>query len=439
MTVSPNQNRAVPEAVLRWARRPGSATLLAEVREKVEAGKTGDRVQVAVVEDQRDDVGRMLGVAWELSRKPVTLRLLRDALTKAGADLTGLLTEVGGPLRDKPTERRLVAHAKEQMRSDVVDLLAGAGVLRPIAELAVVRRWLGADPQAVAGVVAAAWSALPTQPGGSHSQLDTVGLAEFAGQKLLDPHALDRDHPAGRAVARLLAATFAWLDQSEAPGGGVEAVMKKVLEDALAAAAVDAAGSVLQARSWRGTWTRAGISCDQVSSTVLVLNLPLNGVNPALAEVTAVAGEPIWLTARMTVEPCHTAMNWTSNTGLPRCQSNGTEPDQLVVRVCENPSVIEAAANRLGASCPPLVCLYGRPSSAAWSVLSAVAAEGAQILLSTDRDVAGDQIATEVEARIGRRYGPLVSPWLPSEDGIFEEERLTALLTDLTNHASAHS
>lgn len=413
--------------MLKWARRPGAATLLADVREKVEAGRTGDRVQISVAQEQRDDVGRMLGLAWELSRKPVTLRLLRDALTKAETDLIRLLTELGGQPRDKPAERRQAAYAKGQVRSDVVNSLANAGILRPVAELAVMRRWLGADPQAVAGVVAAAWSALPTQPGTLDSPPSTVGLAEFAGQELLDPHALDRNQPAGRGVARLLAATFAWLDHSEASAAAAESVPGHSL-----VAAVKAGASALQASPWRGTWARAGISCDQVSSTVLVLNLPLHGANPALGKVTAVAGEPVWLTARMTLEACHTPKNGGNR------QPNNIGPGQMVVRVCENPSVIEAAANRLGAACPPLVCLYGRPSSAAWSVLSAVAAGGSRVLLSTDRDVAGAQIAVEVTAFIGRTYGPAqVSPWLPSEDGVFEEERLVALLADLATGASA--
>lgn len=428
----------VPDALLRWARRPGSAALLAEVRQKVEGGKTGDRTQVTIGEEHRDDIGRILGVAWELSGKPVTLRVLRDGLAKAGADLDTLLTAVGGPLRDKPAERRRAAEVKQQLRSEFTDLLSDVGVPRPVAELAIARRWLGAEPHAVASVVAAAWSALPAQPGSTGGQLGNVGLAEFAGQELLNPHALDRDQPAGRAVARLLAATFAYLDHGPARGDVARAVAIEAVDNPLAAA-VDSAAAVLRAQSWRGTWARAGISCDQVSSTVLVLNVPLESANPALKKVTAVMGEPVWLTARMTLAGCRTPENWTM-TSAERAgrQPNGLGPGQVVVRVCENPSVIEAAANRLGVSCPPLVCLYGRPSSAAWSVLSAIAAGGARILLSTDRDVAGAQIAEEVEGLIGRRYGPaLVSPWLPSEDGVFEEERLTALLADLTNDASA--
>lgn len=96
--------------------------------------------------------------------------------------------------------------------------------------------------------------------------------------------------------------------------------------------------------------------------------------------------------------------------------------------VCENPSVVEAAADRLGAPCPPLVCLYGRPSVAAWAVLDAVAAAGGVLRVSTDRDAAGNQIAAEVLARFGAER---VVPWLAEADGVYEEERLEALLGDL--------
>lgn len=67
------------------------------------------------------------------------------------------------------------------------------------------------------------------------------GLAEFAG--LLHPHALNRNPPAGRALARLAAATLAYLEDEAA---GVEA-----------AAAV--AGDALRAREWRTIWDRLGV------------------------------------------------------------------------------------------------------------------------------------------------------------------------------------
>lgn len=60
---------AVPDTVLGWARRPGAAALLSAARPKAEAGDSGDLVRLAVPAEHRDDVGRMLGVRWELSGK----------------------------------------------------------------------------------------------------------------------------------------------------------------------------------------------------------------------------------------------------------------------------------------------------------------------------------------------------------------------------------
>lgn len=81
--------------------------------------------------------------------------------------------------------------------------------------------------------------------------------------------------------------------------------------------------------------------------------------------------------------------------------------------------------------CLPLVCLYGRPSSAARAVLSALLDAEHRLLVSTDRDESGRQIAADV-ARLAEVYGPgTVGVWLPDAEGLFEEERLEGLLTDL--------
>lgn len=131
------------------------------------------------------------------------------------------------------------------------------------------------------------------------------------------------------------------------------------------------------------------------------------------------AGEPVWITARLTRDGCR----------LPPALRH----ELTVVRVFENPPVIEAAADRLGVYSPPLVCLYGRPSTAAWAVLAAIAASGSRMLLSTDRDGAGKQIAAEIVTEIKQGFGPgMVAPWLPGEDGTYEEERLDAMLVDIS-------
>lgn len=421
----PTADMTVPGWIMDWSRLPGATVLLAGARKKIEAGKTGGRSVLQVAPEHRTDVGRMLGLSWEATDDPVKLGLLRAKLADAGVDLDDLLVAVGGPLRNRPAENRRAAETRQQVRADASDLLTQAGVPRLVAAHAVGNRWLGTDRLTVAHAVATAWRTMPHPPGLPATRIGTIGLAELAGKELGDPHALDRDRATGRAAARILAATLAYLDNNGDDNNGddnnrgdnhqADNDQDDPDGPARVAAAVAAAKGALRARSWRAAWERAGVLCDQVSSTVLVLNLPLEGPNPNLAHLTGAAGEPVWITARLTRDGCR----------LPPALRH----ELTVVRVFENPSVIEAAADRLGIYSPPLVCLYGRPSTAAWAVLAAIAASGSRMLLSTDRDGAGKQIAAEIE----QEFGPgTVAPWLPGEDGTYEEERLDAMLANMS-------
>ena len=396
-----------PASILAWAERPGAAALLSTAREKVETGRSGNGSRLLVEKGHREDVGRMLGVSWELSGKGVTLKALRDALVSAGTTLEAVLVATGGPLRNAATEKAQAQEAFAAQRRRLVATLMHAGIPDPVAKMSL--RWLGPAERAerTAEQVAGAWAALPVRPGSSQIAGRPVGLAVFAGQVLDDPHALDRGSAAGRALVRTIVAVTA---AHEVP----DKVPETVWSADQVGAAPAAAGAALSARDWRAAWALAGVQCDQVSSTVLVLNVPLTGPNPALEQVSAVAGEPMWLTARMTGAGCA-----------------ATVPPQgtLLIRVCENPAVLEAAAAELGAACPPLVCLYGRPSSAAWDVLDAVVAAGGRLQISCDRDGAGNQILAGVTDAYPAGS---VDEWLPTAVGLYEEQRLSELLADLS-------
>jgi uncharacterized protein (TIGR02679 family) len=71
------------------------------------------------------------------------------------------------------------------------------------------------------------------------------------------------------------------------------------------------------------------------------------------------------------------------------------------VRICENPVVIAAAADELGNRCPPLVCVGGQPSAAAWRLLDLLAAGGVQFRYHGDFDWGGIRIASAVRRRVG--------------------------------------
>ncbi|NLE96905.1 MAG: hypothetical protein GX596_02810, partial [Propionibacterium sp.] len=129
-------------------------------------------------------------------------------------------------------------------------------------------------------------------------------LAVLAARLFADSHALDRSAVLGRAVARRLAERAA---TDERPY-------------------VD---PVLDASAWRDAWASVGVLCDAVSAQVLVLNLPLVGDATAV-RLAAVAGEPVWLTLR-------------SLAGTLALAGGVGE-----VFVCENPAIVEAAADRFG-------------------------------------------------------------------------------------------
>ncbi|MGW0390916.1 TIGR02679 family protein [Streptomyces sp. NPDC003042] len=131
----------------------------------------------------------------------------------------------------------------------------------------------------------------------------------------------------------------------------------------------------------RAAWASAGLLRDDLSSTVLTLNL--RGT-PAL-DWMAATGEPCVLTLRqLTHRPPATVTP--------------------VVRVCENPTVLAAAADTLGPHCPPLVCLQGQPSAAAVALLRHLHGSGATLLYHGDFDWGGLRIATALLRRV---------PWRP--------------------------
>ncbi|MEU1782412.1 TIGR02679 family protein [Streptomyces abikoensis] len=134
--------------------------------------------------------------------------------------------------------------------------------------------------------------------------------------------------------------------------------------------------------AWRrDAWASAGLLRDELSSTVLTLNL--RGT-PAL-DWMAETGEPCVLTLRQ----------------LTHQRPRATPP---VVRICENPAVLAAAADTHGPDCPPLVCLQGQPSAAALTLLRHLHADGAALLYHGDFDWGGLRIANVLLSHV---------PWRP--------------------------
>jgi uncharacterized protein (TIGR02679 family) len=137
------------------------------------------------------------------------------------------------------------------------------------------------------------------------------------------------------------------------------------------------------AGSRRAAWAAVGVHLDELSSLVLCLGLP-GDPRTALGRALAAgreAGQPVVLTLRQL-----------------RCHDGPLPAGQ--VRICENPVVVAAAADELGAGCRPLVCVGGQPSAAAWRLLDLLAAGGARFGYHGDFDWGGVRIAGTVRRRV---------------------------------------
>ncbi|NQU39505.1 MAG: TIGR02679 family protein [Lentisphaerae bacterium] len=139
----------------------------------------------------------------------------------------------------------------------------------------------------------------------------------------------------------------------------------------------------------RDVWKCYRVLPEEVSSSVLVLNFRFSGSR--LAEAIngfADMGEP----CRLLLRHC--------NQLVPHL------PQDTVVHVCENPTILEAAAIELGAACPPLICTEGQPSLACQKLLIACGEQSIQLYYHGDFDWGGVRIANYV-----RRIVPTIKPW----------------------------
>lgn len=159
-----------------------------------------------------------------------------------------------------------------------------------------------------------------------------------------------------------------------------------------------AAADTAHAEGRRTAWAGVGVATDHLSSRVLVLNVPPSpgddSVLSRLLRLTAADGEPVTLTLRQ----------------LRALPVGHKDLAGRTVSVCENPAVVAAAADALGAACPPLVCLEGTPSVAATRMLRWLLDRGALLRYHGDFDPGGIRIAVQVFALAARAGAPAV-PW----------------------------
>lgn len=337
------------EEIVQALSRPGLGRLWPEVRDRLErlGGPRGTVRLAEAGEDERRAVADLLGLS-ELPRGELRIRLdrldrtLRDS--RLGIGLPAALEALGGPLRDLTGER-------EDERLRWQEIWERAEAHTAVSCHPALRRWL-ADlrasgllrrlaPEKEGRLLDQALAVLALLP-------REVRLPVLASEALGASHALDP----GRPVATLVLRALAVLADRPPPRSAAER---------------------------RDLWESAGVIADDLSCDVLVLGLAPSGggrIGEALRALAA-EGEPARLTLRQFAG---------SDLHFPFPR----------IRICENPVVVSAAADRWGPRAAPLICLGGYPNHAGRRLLTRLADQGADLLYHGDFDWAGLQIANHL-------------------------------------------
>ncbi|MEX2503919.1 MAG: TIGR02679 family protein [Egicoccus sp.] len=333
------------------------------VRRRLEQGAvpTGATTLTDPTATQRAAVDRLLGRRPSTgARVTVSLdavdRMLRDAGICAG--WRPAIEVLDGPVTDHARRRRAEEDAWTEVFADLPtteawqrawrDELVTTGLLRRLANGPDHARRLVDRVLAVLGVLPA--------PG--------MRLARLAAHALDDSHALDADRPEATLVLKALQHRHLPPDDRGPLPAGVDR---------------------------RALWAAAGVLLDELAAPVLAWNLRADGDGPVdrTLQAHAAVGEPVRLTLR----------------ALLRYPPDLTGQLGATVYVCENPTVVGAAADALGAGGAALVCTDGQPSAAVQTLLRQLAGAGARLWHHGDFDRGGLRIATTVIDRFGAQ------PW----------------------------
>jgi uncharacterized protein (TIGR02679 family) len=341
---------------------PEYRRLLERARRSLE--RTGGELSGSVSLSQPDDAERraIIGITGQYrdtqtNRVAVRLADLDRAVRETtGRGLRELLTERGGPLRDRPAERSALAGAR--------DAAVGEAEASPLhATCGWYRGWL-------AEIVR----------DGSLTKLINQGEQARLGQavRVLGYLAAREGAP---VLLPVLAADVTGDTKALNPGTTLSTLVLRAL------AIKTGTGRPGTAGERRDLWEASDVVVDDLASRVLVLNLPARGrgLGEWLADAARL-GVPFYVTLHqlMTLPPTIRG---------------------AVVHVCENPAVLRRAAAELGAGSAPLLCTEGRPSAAFHQVACAVVGGGGELRYHGDFDWPGLAIANSVMRRHGAR------PW----------------------------
>ncbi|MEW1722342.1 TIGR02679 family protein [Streptomyces sp. NPDC093109] len=387
--------RELPAETRAWLAGPGLARFLDAARARLERNglrATGTLRLTAPVPEERTALSQLAGRALTGADITVSLPALDARLraSAAGLGLVDTLRALGPPLTDRRAVRADADARRERIRSAAeaaldasplageawarqwYETLRRAGVPADVEPAAAIRTLRQAVDVLALLIPPAAGTAPPERTaagdrdrGWGRDRGRGRGRGELAAEVTGSAHGLDD----GTWLARLVQRGIALAHGIEQPG--------------------DAAGR-------RALWRLAGVVPDEISSTVLAYGLRPEGDGwreRALRERADHHAE-----AHLTLRDLRAL------TGpRPSPPSGLYLPPGTLVRVCENPRVVEAAAE---AGCAlPLVCTSGSASTAVLTLLDALAATGCRFAYHGDFDWPGLALAN----RIIRRYD--ARPW----------------------------
>lgn len=302
----------------------------------------------------------------------IRLDQLDSALSDAGHDggLIGTLEAISGPIADRPAARAADRQARTALWS--------AAASHPASNIDGVSDWVDS-----------------LRRRGRITRVDTEDPVPF----LLDAldtiqHLASRDPIGdGRALPLtvLAATTF----------GDAHALDEKRPLGALVA---DGVCRLAGTEDMRAAWQTFGVQLDKVNSSALTYMLP--GRPGSILAAARSNCQPLRITHRML----------DSELGL---DVGALER----VWVCENPTIVVLAADRLAADCRPVLCTDGMPASVTSRLLAHLRSQGCELLVHADLDVGGIAIVNHLINRLD------ATPWRMTEHDY--TEALAGPTTDL--------
>jgi len=385
---------------------PPSQWIVERARARLERG--APLVGHVTLSDATDE--QRAAVAGLLGSRPRSGRSLRvdlgdvDAVVRRSGcapSLAAAVVALTGPVTD------LAAAAAEEARGwDAAIAVAGplvaarpvlAGWTEQLVATGLLRR-LSDGPAHGRALMEAAVAVLGELPAGG------VPISVLAARVLGDGHGLDADRPLstlvlgavallGPAAAggeRAAAAPAGRLQKPAAPAGAWMDHAEPGNDHAAEPGNDKAEPAARAARSaeWRReAWAAVGVLVSELALPALTLGLPgdARSVTGRALQLWREAGQPVHLSLRQ----------------LVRDRPDFDALRGLTVFVCENPTVVSAAADRLGARCRPLVCVNGMPAAPVSSLLRHMREAGALLRYHGDFDWGGLAIANTVIDRFG--------------------------------------